>query len=157
MPRLAAQAGLAIVEYLWMKSLITIVAGVVVGGLVVFLVEAFGSLMLSMLTGIEPITAQCAAALSSVRPNEALLVVVLAYILGPLSGGYAAGRLAPRKPYQHAAVVGSIQLIPGMVTLALFPHPEWFWIATLLTFIPAALFGAGLAGSGRRRRRQKMS
>lgn len=134
-----------------MKSLIAVIAGVIVGGVVVFLVEGLGSSALAALTGIEPITAQGAAALATVRPTESLLVVVLAYVLGPLSGGYIAARLAPTKRYYHAIAVGAIQLIFGVVTLALFPHPEWFWVATLVVFIPAALAGAALARRGRRR------
>lgn len=135
-----------------MKSLIAVIAGVIVGGVVVFLVEGLGSSVLAELTGIEPISAQGAAALAAVRPTESLLVVVLAYVLGPLSGGYVAARLAPTKRYYHAIAVGAIQLIFGVVTLALFPHPEWFWVATLVVFIPAALAGAALARRGRRRR-----
>lgn len=134
-----------------MKSLIAVIAGVIVGGVVVFLVEGLGSSALAALTGIEPITAQGAAALATVRPTESLLVVVLAYVLGPLSGGYIAARLAPTKRYYHAIAVGAIQLIFGVITLALFPHPEWFWVATLVVFIPAALAGAALARRGRRR------
>jgi hypothetical protein len=138
-----------------MKSLIAVVAGIIVGGVVVFLVEAIGSSLLSMVTGIEPITAQGAAALASVRPTESLLVVVLAYVLGPLSGGYIAARLAPTKRYYHAIAVGAVQLVFGVITLALFPHPEWFWIATLVTFIPAAVAGAALARRSHRRRHHR--
>ena len=139
-----------------MKSFIAVVAGVIVGGVVVFAVEGLGRILLSALTGIEPITAQGAAALATVRPSESLLVVVLAYVLGPMSGGYIAARLAPFKRYFHAIAVGAVQLIFGVITLALFPHPEWFWIATLVVFIPAALAGAGMArrGHGRRHRHQ---
>ena len=135
-----------------MKSLIAVVTGVIVGGVVVFGVEGLGSVVLYALTGIEPITAQGAAELASVRPTESLLVVVLAYLLGPMAGGYIAARLAPFKRYFHAIAVGAVQLIFGVITLALFPHPEWFWIATLVAFIPAALAGAGMARQGNRRR-----
>jgi len=140
-----------------MKSLIAVVAGVIVGGVVVFLVQDLGSFALSAMTGIEPITAQGAAALATVRPTEALLVVVVAYLLGPMSGGYIAARLAPTKRYYHAIAVGAIQLIFGVITLALFPHPEWFWVATLVIFIPAALAGAGLARRRHSRRHHHQS
>lgn len=140
-----------------MKSLIAVVAGVIVGGTVVFALEALGSSLLYALTGIEPITAQGAAQLASVRPTESLLVVVFAYVLGPMAGGYIAARLAPFKRYFHAIAVGAVQLIFGVITLALFPHPEWFWIATLVVFIPAALAGAGMARLGHRRRHRHQS
>ena len=140
-----------------MKSLIAIVAGIIVGGVVVFVVEGIGTLLLSALAGIEPTTAQGAAALATMRPNQTLAVVVLAYVLGPMSGGYIAARLAPAKRYYHAIAVGAVQLIFGVVTLALFPHPDWFWIATLVVFIPAALAGAGLARRRHHRRHRHQS
>jgi MFS family permease len=138
------------------KSLIAIVAGVIVGGVVAFLVQDIGNLILAAMAGIEPNTAQGASELATVRPTETLLVAVLAYLLGPMSGGYIAARLAPAKRYYHAIAVGAVQLIFGVITLTLFPHPDWFWIATLIIFIPAALAGAGLVrrGRGRRQRRQ---
>jgi hypothetical protein len=140
-----------------MKSLISVVAGVIVGGVVVFLVEGIGSMLLLSLAGIEPTTAQGAAAMSSVRPTETLLVVILAYLLGPLSGGYIAARLAPAKRYYHAIAVGAVQMIFGVVTLTLFPHPHWFWIATLIIFIPAAMLGASFVRRGRSRRHRNQS
>jgi hypothetical protein len=140
-----------------MKSLIAVVAGVIVGGVVVFLVEGIGSMLLLALAGIEPTTAQGAAALAGVRPTETLLVMVLAYVLGPLSGGYIAARLAPAKRYYHAIAVGAVQMLFGIITLTLFPHPPWFWIATLIVFIPAAMAGASLVRRGRSRRHRNQS
>ncbi len=128
-----------------MKSLISIVAGIIVGVVVLSVVEGLGNMLLSSTMGIESITAAGAAAMLTVRPTESLLVVVLAYVLGPLAGGFVAASLAPDRWHAHAAAVGGFQEIFGIVALSLFPHPVWFWVATLITFVPAALAGASLA------------
>lgn len=128
-----------------MKSLIAIVAGIIVAGVTGFLVQTAGDALLGALTGIEPITAQGAANLGRMRATESLLVVTSAYVLGPLAGGYVAARLAPANRAYHAVFVGGFQMLFGVMALALFPHPPWFVAATWLAFIPGALVGAFLS------------
>ena len=128
-----------------MKSLIAIVAGIVVGGVTGFLVQTAGDLLLGYFIGLEPISAQGAAALGTNRATEALLVVVAGYFLGPMAGGYVAARLAPFHRAYHAMAVGVFQMIFAVIALALFPHPGWFSAATFLAFIPGALVGAALS------------
>jgi hypothetical protein len=128
-----------------MKSLIAIVAGIVVGGVTGFLVQTAGDLLLGYFIGLEPISAQGAAALGTDRATEALLVVVAGYFVGPMAGGYVAARLAPGHRAYHAMTVGLFQMVFGVIALALFPHPLWFSIATFLAFIPGALVGAALS------------
>ena len=128
-----------------MKSLIAIVAGIIVGGVTGFLVQTAGDALLGHFIGLESISAQGAAELGTNRATEALLVVVAGYFLGPLAGGYVAARLAPYKPAYHAITVGGFQMIFGVIALALFPHPLWFSVATFLAFVPGALVGFALS------------
>lgn len=128
-----------------MKSLIAVIAGIIVSGLTHALVQAGGDALLASWMGIEPITAQGAAALGTNRATESLIVVVLGYFLGPLAGGYVAARLAPVKREYHALAVGGFQMMLGVVALILFPYPVWFLVATVLAFVPGALVGAALS------------
>ena len=128
-----------------MKSLIAVVAGIVVGVVVLSLAEQVGQALLLALMGIEPITAQGAAALGTERPTESLAVVVAACFLGPLAGGYVAGRLAPSKPLTHAAAVGAFQMILGVIGLVFFPQPAWFAFAVVLAFVLGPVVGARLS------------
>jgi hypothetical protein len=50
-------------------------------------------------------------------------------------------------------VVGGVQFVFGLIALSLFPHPVWFWVATLVTIVPAALGGANVARWNARRRK----
>ncbi|MEO6223439.1 MAG: hypothetical protein ABIP90_09320 [Vicinamibacterales bacterium] len=128
-----------------MKSLIAIVAGVVVAGVTGFLVQTVGDMLLGHFIGLEPISAQGAAALGTNRATEALMVVVAGYFLGPLAGGYVAARLAPVHREYHAITVGVFQMVFAIIALALFPHPGWFTAATVLAFVPGSLVGAALS------------
>jgi MFS family permease len=128
-----------------MKSLIAVMAGIVVSGVTGALAQAGGDALLAAWMGIEPITAQGAAALGTDRATESLVVMVLGYFLGPLAGGFIAARLAPSRPKAHAAMVGGFQMIFGVIALLLFPHPVWFAVATALAFVPGALVGAALS------------
>ena len=128
-----------------MKSLIAIVAGIVVGGVTGFLVQTAGDMLLGHFIGLESISAQGAAALGKDRATEALLVVVAGYFLGPLAGGYVAARLAPVHRAYHAMTVGGFQMVFGVIALTLFPHPLWFSVATFLAFVPGSLVGSALS------------
>jgi hypothetical protein len=121
------------------------VAGIIVGGVTGFLVQTFGDMLLGHFIGLEPISAQGAAALGVDRATEALLVVVAGYFLGPLAGGYVAARLAPVHRAYHAMTVGGFQMMFAIIALALFPHPLWFSVATVLAFVPGSLVGAALS------------
>ena len=128
-----------------MKSLIAIVAGIIVGGVTGFLVQTVGDMLLGHFIGLEAISAQGAAALGKDRATEALLVVVAGYFLGPLAGGYVAAKLAPVHRAYHAMTVGGFQMVFGVIALTLFPHPLWFSVATFLAFVPGSLVGSALS------------
>ena len=128
-----------------MKSLIAVVAGIVVGVVVLSLAEQIGQALLLALMGVEPITAQGAAALGIDRPTESLAVVVAACFLGPVAGGYIAGRLAPSRHLAHAAAVGVFQMILGVIGLVFFPQPVWFAFAVVLAFVLGPVVGARLS------------
>jgi hypothetical protein len=121
------------------------VAGIIVCGVVGYLVQTAGDMVLGHFVGLEPISAQGAAELGTNRATEALIVVVAAYFLGSLAGGFVAARLAPVKHALHAMTVGGFQMVFAVIALALFPHPVWFSIATVLAFIPGALVGFALS------------
>jgi len=128
-----------------MKSLIAVVAGIVVGVVALSLTEQIGNAIVLATMGIEPITAQGAAALGTARAPAAMVVVVAACFLGSLAGGYVAGRLAPSKPLAHAAGVGAFQMILGVIGLVFFPQPAWFSFAVVLAFVLGPVVGARLS------------
>jgi hypothetical protein len=78
-------------------------------------------------------------------PVGALLVVIAGWVLGALTGGFVAGWIGWDAPVRYALVLGGLLTLAGIANNLMLPPPGWFWIPTLLVFLPAAHFGARLA------------
>ena len=78
-------------------------------------------------------------------PVSAFLVVLFGWTLGSLVGGLVAAWIAASAQIGHALVVGGLLLLAGVANNVMIPPPGWFWITSLLVFLPAAYAGARLA------------
>jgi hypothetical protein len=78
-------------------------------------------------------------------PVGAFLVVILGWVLGSTAGGFLATWIGKKPPYRHAVILGVLLTLAGILVNLKMPPPAWFWIATLLVFIPSACAGARLA------------
>ncbi len=63
--------------------------------------------------------------------------------LATVIGGFIAARYARTAPYTHAAIIGLLGILSGLLNLG--KAPFWFDLAGFLTVIPAALLGGFLA------------
>lgn len=68
-------------------------------------------------------------------------------------GPYIAARLAPRVPMAHALILGGVGFVLSLLgAIASFPldiGPSWFPIALVVTALPLAWLGGGLARRNR--------
>ncbi len=78
-------------------------------------------------------------------PKGALFMVLLGWSLGSLAGGFLAACIGRNAPTTHALVLGALLTLAGLANNYMLPPPDWFRIATLLAFLPAAYLGAKLA------------
>ena len=78
-------------------------------------------------------------------PVGALLLVLLGWAVGTISGAWTATRTAGRSPLIHGLAVGALLLCAALANLLSFPHPVWFWIAAVALFLPCAYLGSTLA------------
>lgn len=134
------------------RTLVAVLIGVLVGGIVVAALQAVSMFVFPPPPGMDPANRDSVAAAMAAIPLGALLMVLLSWGLGALAGGWTAARIArPRdpsvaKPPRFAAlVVGFALWVSGLITMIQIPHPFWFWIPGLLLPIPCALLGARLA------------
>jgi hypothetical protein len=123
-----------------LRSVLAVVAGLVLGSALMMGIEVLNSVIYSLPTDPEALK----ASLSSL-PTGALLVVLLGWTLAPLVGGFVAAWIARRAPLVHALVVGLFFLAGGIAMLRQLPHPLWFAILGVAVFLPAACAGALLA------------
>ena len=74
---------------------------------------------------------------------QGLLLTLGAFALGGLVGGYTAAALAIRRHLAHAAAVGGVTLVTGILAtiVAWDRAPAWFHIINLVLLVPMALLG----------------
>jgi len=84
-------------------------------------------------------------ALMASAPVGAFLVVLFGWALGTLTGGFLAAWIARQGQLAHALVLGGLLTLAGIANNLMLPPPAWFWIPTLVIFMPAAYAGSRLA------------
>lgn len=127
------------------RKILAVVAGVVVGAAVVWLVQLVGHRVVPMPAGMDPMDMENVRAHMTEIPAAAFVFVLVGYVLGALAGGYTAARLGRARGL--ALVAGTILMLFGILNVVLIPHPLWVTVATFLVFLPSAWLGGKLARS----------
>ena len=78
-------------------------------------------------------------------PTGALLVVALGWILGSVAGGFTATKIGRMAATTTTFALGGLLLLAGVANNLMLPPPTWFWIVTMILFLPATYLGAWLA------------
>lgn len=113
-------------------SLLAVVVGVVVGGIVVAVVEVPGYFVHSPPPGLNMNDQAALAAHMSKAPPLALATVALAWALGPLAGTLVTCLIARRNYVVHALVIAAIFALLDAANFGLFPHPLWLMVAGIV-------------------------
>jgi hypothetical protein len=131
-----------------LRRVLAAIAGLIVGGLVIMLVETAGHRVYPSPPGLDPNNMEALRAAAAAAPAGAKAAVVVAWALGSFAGGLIAARIG--KHLIPALAVGAILMIGGIFNLVMIPSPIWMWIAGLLVFLPASFAGGklGLPRSG---------
>jgi hypothetical protein len=132
------------------RSILAVIAGFFAASAVMMLIESVNGHVLYPELGklAEGVTdRETIRALMASAPVGALLVVLFGWLLGSLLGGFLAAWIAWHAPLPHALFLGGLLTLAGIANNLMIPPPGWFWIPTLLVFLPAAYFGAQLAPS----------
>jgi len=129
-----------------LRRVAAVLVGLLVGFAIIFGVEWIGAKLFPLPPGTDPSNDESMRAAMAVLPVEALLLVLVGWILSSLVGGWVAARIAGRT-LQPAMIVGTILLAAAVASMLTISHPLWFWVAGVLVFLPSAYAGARLAGA----------
>lgn len=130
------------------RSILAVIAGFVAASLIMVVVETVNGHVLypelgkmaEGMTDREEIRALMASA-----PVGAFLVVLLGWVLGSLVGGLLAAWIGWHAPVAHALALGGCLTLAGIANNLMLSPPRWFWIVSLIVFLPAVYAGARLA------------
>lgn len=78
---------------------------------------------------------------------EMFVIILVGYLLGAFAGGFTASwfEKLPTARIRSALITGAILMAFGLMNLFVIAHPTWFWVASLLVYLPAAWVGGRLA------------
>jgi hypothetical protein len=129
------------------KPFLAALAGIAAAVVVILLVELLGAALFPPPAGVDPGRPETLREVAARMPAGALLMVIAAWLLGGLAGGWVAARLAPpgsRVPI----VIAALLLAAGVANMVSFPHPVWMWAAGVVVLIAGPLAGARLGARG---------
>ena len=132
----------------FLKILLAVIAGLVVGSLVNMGLIMLSGHVIPPPAGADVTTAEGLKASIHLFEPKHFVFPFLAHALGTLVGAFVASKLAPRSGWIPAMTVGALFFLGGVISARMIPAPTWF-IATdlLLAYFPAAWIGLRLAGS----------
>lgn len=122
------------------------IAGVVVAGLLVWVVEMIGHSAYPIPEGLDYRDTEAMTAYVAALPVGALLSVVIAWFLGALGGTFVGARIGTAPPYIFAVLVGGFVLLGIGLNLVAIPHPTWMAVTGVVGTIVAAWLGMQLGG-----------
>jgi len=126
------------------RSSLAVIVGFVAASVVMLIVEWINGHVIYPELGkaAEGVTdRETMRALMAAAPVGAFLVVLIGWSLGGLIGGHLAARIGWDAPMANAMALGALLTLAGIANNLMLTPPAWFWIPTLLIFLPAAWAG----------------
>ena len=127
------------------RMILSILAGLLVGSIIVHLVEMLGHSIYPPPEGIDFNDPEKLTELVASMPIGALIMVIVGWGVGALTAGFTSAAISNDKRMMGALITGGIFMLFGLAMLILIPHPMWFSIAGMAVYIPCAYLGGKLA------------
>ena len=121
-----------------LRKLLACLAGILVMGVTVGLVEGMGHALFPPPEGLDLSNPEHLAGLMEQIPWQAKLMVLLAWAGGALAGSLVAGQIARAAPLGPCLVVAVAMLLGTAVSLWMIPHPWWMAAAGIALPLPIA-------------------
>jgi hypothetical protein len=122
-----------------MKSVLGVVAGLVVFSVALFGMDAAAT---ALMIRIAPDTVSNGSALNQ---NDLARVLWLVWETSSMAGaGYVTAWIASRSAVRNATIMGAIQMamtIWALVAIRDADQPLWFWLVGIVFMVPAAWYG----------------
>lgn len=139
------------------RSILAVLAGLLMGGVVMAAVEWAGYHLYPLPAGIDATDPAQLQVVMQQLPIGAWLFVLVAWFFGAVDGALLAAWLAPSRPWRYALLVVALLALAASANVLLLPHPDWFVAATPVVFIAAWLVGGKIGAMLHDRRRAGIS
>lgn len=126
----------------FIRSILAIVAGVIVAGLFIVGIETIGQRLYPPPPGLDVKNPEALREMVRAMPLAAIGSVLLAWVVGALAGAWVAAGIAMQWRIGHAGVIGAVVLAGAVANMLMIPHPVWMWAGALVLIPLAAFVGA---------------
>lgn len=121
-----------------LRLVLGILAGLLVGVLVIFAVESVGHMLFPPPDGTNLTDPQAMRQVMMVIPWQAKAMVLIAWFLGILAGASTACLIAGRRALA-GRITAALLFAFAVWTMISIPHPAWFVVAAVIATLVAAL------------------
>lgn len=124
-----------------LRNIVAVVAGMITGSVVIWLIELLGHSLYPPPEGVDPSDPESVRTIMETIQAGALWMLVLAYAVGALVAGFVAAAVSRDASKNAALITGGVLLIFGLINLLMIPHPVWFWVVSLAVYVPFSWIG----------------
>jgi hypothetical protein len=128
-----------------LRSILAVVAGVIVGGLLIAGIEYASTLFFPLPEGVDPMNEADMREIMHTIPLGALVIVILAYFVGVAAGAWTAIRLHPTHARWAGYVVVGLFAIATVANMLSLPHPPWMYVAAPVALVAGLVLALRLA------------
>ena len=128
-----------------LRSILAVLAGILVMGIMVAAVQWLGHSLFPPPAGMDPTDQDAMVALIAAMPVMALASVLIAYAFGTFLGAYTAATISRDHKRGVALAIATVMLALIVMNFAVIPHPLWMVAGGVLIPFPFALLAWKLA------------
>ena len=126
------------------RRLLSVIAGIAIGVITIIILESVSHFMYPPPDDIYFENPDRLKSIMADAPIGSLILVIVAYALGAMAGGFTTCLMANRSKKVLALTTGLILMVFGILNMIMIPHPWWFWLMSLPVYMPMACAGYGL-------------
>lgn len=127
------------------RTILAVFLAIVVAGLIVAAIEAIGHALHPLPPGIDANNPEAMKNLIASLPQSALVIVVMAWALGSIAGGFTAAKVSRQHKRGAALAFGIAMVLLIAMNFIAIPHPVWMIVFGVVLPVPLALVGRKLA------------
>ena len=127
-----------------MKKILSIVAGVVVGFVIVFIGDATTHALSPIPANLNVADKTSIANYISSIPLYVMVIMAIFWLLSAFTGALLAARINRSEWKNTALITGSFLMAASVLNLILIPHPLWMWLVVIIGYLPVALLAGYL-------------
>ncbi len=123
------------------RNIIGAIIGITAAGMVVFFIQSISHSLFPMPPDLDSSDTSAMKEHIATLPPLAFILVLLSHFLGALAGAAIGSKVASSHQFKLSMFVGVFMLIMGVITLVAIPHPAWFMVVDMFTYLPGAFIG----------------